>query len=604
MHRVEQYIEVIRLAVRNTRFRWVVPLAFAAVLNGQQAFLYNRVNGMDPLTVGMKNDQPIAIDWDEDGRVDLLQRNLYSTTFGQPWWGVFYFRNTGTNTKPRYAAARRLTLDNKPIDDNYASYQALDWNHDGHPDLLSGIGAGPRKGVLQLYLNQGRLDADGLPVLKPGPTLDWPKDGGDLTYGMRLIDGDLYTLHMRVQYFPTQVLEHALFRHRAIGGGFGKAEPVVLNGKTVYDEWPSTQRNGKWLGASRTRRGPLSSCIVEWPDPNHPPRCIVDTSPDGFAIPSAVKDGIFAAAMGGWLRYIPNRGKPQIVLAEGMPCSFGGYSSVEVADWEGDGDLDFIGGNETGFVQLIENISTPERVQFRTAAKIPNVYAARWMFIDDEDPERPYGQSKPAYVDWDNDGDFDLLVGNNSNRIAYFENIGSRSKPRFARAVRLMHDAGEHFSFRSRPAPVDYNHDGLIDIVAGYAGPRDRNDSHDIAICVYLRYRDDKGRLRLRAPVPLKDTQGRDLRTPIPYHHGFEVADWDNDGDLDLFTNERSQLILYRNTGSGYQREPILFNGKPLSVSHHETSIKVVDWDRDGQPDIITGGESGWVYYFPRAVLR
>jgi hypothetical protein len=581
-----------------------VAFPFLLVLNAQEAFLYNRPGGLDPLTVGMKNDQPIAIDWDEDGRTDMLQRNLYSTAFGQPWWGIFFFKNVGTNQRPRYAAALRLTLGNQPIDDNYASYQTLDWNHDGHPDLLSGIGAGQSKGSLQLYLNQGRRDAKGLPILKAGPTVKWHHDGGDLTYGMRLIDGDLYTLQMRVQYFPVQLLEHTLYRHAANSEGFGRAEPVVLNAKTVYDEWPSTQRNGKWLGASRTRRGPLSSCIVEWADVTAAPKCIVDTSPDGFAIPSATKDGILAATMGGWLRFIPNHGKPHIVMAEGMPCSFGGYSSVEVADWEGDGDLDFIGGNETGFIQLIENISTPTRTQFKTARTIPGVYAARWMFIDDEDPERPYGQAKPAYIDWDNDGDLDLLVGNNSNRIAYFQNIGSRSHPRFAPALRLVHDQGEHFSFRSRPAPVDYNHDGLIDLIAGSAGPRDRNDSKDIAIALYLRYKDAKGQLLLRAPISLRDTQGRELRTPIPYHHGFEVADWDNDGDLDLFTNEKTQLVLYRNTGHGFQRELILHQGKALSVSHHETSIKPIDWDRDGQLDLITGGESGWVYYFRRSTLR
>jgi hypothetical protein len=581
-----------------------LTLVLAIVLNAQQAFLYNRVGGLDPLTVGMKNDQPIAIDWDEDGRIDILQRNIYSTTFDQLWWGIFFFKNIGTNKSPRYAASKRLTLNNQPIDDNYASYQTLDWNHDGHPDLLSGIGAGPRKGTLQLYLNQGRRDSQGLPILATGPTLRWLKDGGDFAYGMRLIDGDLYTLHMRVQYFPTQILEHTLYRHPATSEGFGKAEPLVFNGKTIYDEWPSTKRNGKWLGATRTSRGPLTTCIVEWPDPTKAPHCIVDTSPDGFAIPSATKDGILAATMGGWLRYIPDKGKPHIVMAEGMPCSFGGYSSVEVADWEGDGDLDFIGGNETGFVQLIENISTPARTQFKTARQIPNVYAARWMFIDDEDPERPYGQSKPAYVDWDKDGDLDLLVGNNSNRVAYFENTGSRRNPKFAKATKLLHDQGVHFSFRARPAPVDYNNDGLIDLLAGSAGPRDRNDSKDIAISLYLRYKDEKGQLRLRAPVPLQDTKGQDLRTPIPYHHGFEVADWDNDGDLDLFTNEKTQLFLYRNTGRGFQREPILHNGKPLSVSHHETSIKPIDWDKDGHLDLIAGGESGWVYYFPRSTLR
>lgn len=52
--------------------------------------------------------------------------------------------------------------------------------------------------------------------------------------------------------------------------------------------------------------------------------CIAATSPDGFAVLSASKGGIFAATMGGWLRYIPNRGKPHLVMAEGMHCSFGG----------------------------------------------------------------------------------------------------------------------------------------------------------------------------------------------------------------------------------------------------------------------------------------
>lgn len=592
-------------------------LLIALTLHAQQAFHYNRPTnnggGLDPLSVGMKNDQPIAIDWDQDGRTDILQRNIYSTAYNEPWWGIYFFKNIGTESKPRYAKSQRLTLNQQPIADYYASYATLDWNHDGHPDLLSGIGAGPRKATLQIYLNQGHLDAQGLPVLESGPILSWPNDGGDLTYGMRLLNGDLYTLRMRVQYFPTQVLEHTLYRHKAIHRNgrltaFGPAEALSFNGQSVYDEWPSTIKNGKWLGATRTRKGPLQTCIVEWTNPAQPAKCIADSTPDGFAIPSAGrignKAGILAATMGGFLRFLPDRGQPYLLLAENMPCSFGGYSSVEVADWEGDGDLDFIGGNETGFVQLIENISTPTRTQFKTVRKIPNVYAARWMFIDDEDPERPYGQSKPAYIDWDNDGDMDLLVGNNSNRIAYFENTGTRRKPQFTKHRVLTHDQGEHFSFRVRPAVIDWNKDGLPDLVTGYAGPRDRNNSQDIAISLYLRYKDPQGQLRLHAPISLKNEKGEDLRTPIPYHHGFEVADWDNDGDLDLFANEKSNLVLYRNHNNAFSREPILHQGKPLTISHHETSVKAIDWDKDGQLDLITGGESGWVYFFSRKVLN
>ena len=65
------------------------------------------------------------------------------------------------------------------------------------------------------FKNIGTKRARGRPSEQGGrrgsnPGSDSSKDGGDLAYGMRLIDGDLYTLYMRVQYFPTQVLEHTL----------------------------------------------------------------------------------------------------------------------------------------------------------------------------------------------------------------------------------------------------------------------------------------------------------------------------------------------------------------------------------------------------------
>lgn len=258
---------------------------------------------------------------------------------------------------------------------------------------------------------------------------------------------------------------------------------------------------------------------------------------------------------------------------------------------------DLIAGNETGFIHWIENISTAARTQFRTARQL--LYTARWHFIQDSDPERPFGQAKPAVVDWDGDGDLDVLAGNNSNRIAYFERHGAGFRP----MLPLRHDAGERFSFRARPAPVDWNRDGLIDLIAGTSAGQDRNDGPDITVSLYLRYRDADGQLRLRPPVPLLLTDGTPIRTPIPYHHGFSTADWDGDGDIDLFACEKSVVVLYRNFEGRFRREPMRFENKPLTVSHHETSVSAVDWDRDGRLDLLLGGESGRVYYFHRAAL-
>lgn len=609
------------------RLRAAALLLAGAAAMAQQAFHYNRENGLDPLTVGMKNDQPMAVDWDGDGVVDLLHRNIYSTAVGEPWWGLYFSHNRGTNAKPQFEHWVRLSADGAVLQDPYASYQLIDWNNDGDLDVLCGVGSGPERGVLKVYLNTGRRDARKLPVLTAGPRVPW-SDGGALTYGMRIFGPDLFTLRLRVQYFPTQETDCVLFRHRREGAGFSAGEPMSLAGKTVYEDWPSTMLDvtgdgaPDLVGATRSlMTKPPKSCVTAWENTGtarqpafaKPAACLIDTSPEGFAIPSPGFGGLLVSHMGGWLRHYRQLGvgrwsAPQTVLAEGMPCSFGGYSSVEVADWEGDGDLDFIGGNEIGFVQLIENISAPGRQQFATVKSIPltngdAMYAGRWQFIDDPDPERPLGQSKPAYVDWDNDGDLDLLVGNNSNRVAYFENVGTRRQPRFVPNRALRHDAGDHFSFRARTAPVDWNGDGLVDLVAGYAGARNRNDGPDIAISLYLRYRDASGALRLKAPEVLRSVSGEPLRTPIPYHHGFEAVDWDGDGDYDLFTNERKQVVFYRNTGNRFQRELVQFRGEPLSISHHETSVKAIDWDKDGKLDLITGGESGWIYFFPRGVI-
>jgi hypothetical protein len=173
---------------------------------------------------------------------------------------------------------------------------------------------------------------------------------------------------------------------------------------------------------------------------------------------------------------------------------------------------------------------------------------------------------------------------------------------------KLTHDGGEHFSFRARPAPTDWNGDGLVDLVAGHTGARNRNDSPDISVCRYMRYRDARGVLKLGKPEILHLEDGSEFRTPIPYQHGFEVADWDGDGKLDILANQKCINVLYRNVGSNaaprFRRELLKFYGGQISVSHHETSLKAIDWDRDGTLDLITGGESGMIYFFRRATLE
>ncbi|MBI2689907.1 MAG: VCBS repeat-containing protein [Acidobacteria bacterium] len=579
--------------------------------NGDNLF-YNRPNGFDPLGVGMKNDQAFVIDWDGDGVNDIVQRNIYSSTFGQPYWGLYFWRNIGSEREPRFDRYIRLRAAGNWIDDPYASFQFTDWDRDGLVDILIGVGAGKERGRLKIYRNTGRRDVNRLPILEAGPYIE-REGGADLSYGMRLLAGALFTLKVHVQYFLTQETNFAIFRHPRLNGAFGRGDPVTLAGATQFDAWPSDQydvdRDGKpdWIGATRgPGKGPLKTCIVAWIN-DKPAGCIIDTTPEGFAIPLSASPwpGLLVSHQGSWLRRFEQQGSSWfdrgVLQARGMPVSSGGYNGLDVVDWDRDGDLDLIMGNETGFVHLVENISTRQHTRF-TATRIVNgnMYAARWQFITDEDPERPFGQAKPAVVDWDGDGDLDILVGNNSNRIAYFERTGTTFKP----MVPLQHDAGETFSFRAQPSPIDWNGDGLIDLIAGSSAGVNRNTGTDVAISLYLRYRDKDGTLKLRAPQSLYLIGGAEIRTPIPYHHGYKAVDWDGDGDIDIFACEKSHVVLYRNENGRFRREPVLYYGKPLSVSHHETSVSAVDWDKDGKLDLLLGGESGRVYYFHRTTLE
>ena len=38
--------------------------------------------------------------------------------------------------------------------------------------------------------------------------------------------------------------------------------------------------------------------------------------------------------------------------------------------------------------------------------------------------------------------------------------------------------------------------------------------------------------------------------------------------------------------------------GVPVKVSQHESHVTACDWDGDGTPDLIVGGESGGLYFF------
>ena len=132
------------------------------------------------------------------------------------------------------------------------------------------------------------------------------------------------------------------------------------------------------------------------------------------------------------------------------------------------------------------------------------------------------------------------------------------------------------------------------------------------------------GKGRFAAPKPLLDKDGKRVlvgyywnydakkwtkleTSAFPGEHGISVSavDFDGDGDLDLLMGASSgKLFLRRNEGDAKkaafatQCEAIRSQGKDLAVPGGGAMVTVADWDGDGRWDILAGSRTGAVYWF------
>ncbi|MEO0341251.1 MAG: FG-GAP-like repeat-containing protein, partial [Bacteroidota bacterium] len=104
----------------------------------------------------------------------------------------------------------------------------------------------------------------------------------------------------------------------------------------------------------------------------------------------------------------------------------GTTARIELADLDGDGDLDALTGEFDGNINFFENTATsntvdPEFTRLASGAPFGLTNLGTW--------------SSPAIFDIDNDGDLDVLSGAQTGRITFFENTANvtTGPPAFSR---------------------------------------------------------------------------------------------------------------------------------------------------------------------------
>ena len=475
----------------------------------------------------------------------------------------------------------------------------MDFDGDGDIDLVVSCSDKPYHATV-LFENPGVGDNAGIgskmPVFKPAVKLGGPRGN----CGVSVVDG--------VVRVTSPGCEHPDFRNT----GLDRSVPMPID--PAVHKFPGKLRANQWSYADYDGDG--AADLIVGTD---------DWSDYGWDNAYDEKGNWKNGPLHGRVYMLRNEGTnqqpkyaaPQELLAGGKTIDVYGMPSPNLADFDGDGDLDLICGEFVDSLTWFENTGTRTEPQYA---------AGRLLAVDGQPMRMELCMIVPVAIDFDRDGDVDLVIGQEDGRVALASNTGivADHLPQFSAPVFFRQEADElKFGALVTPVSFDWDDDGDEDLICG-------NTAGQVGFIENL----DGGNPPCWAEPKLLEAGEESLRIlagpngsiqgPCEAKWGYTtlyVADWDHDKLPDLVVNSIwGKVVWYRNVGT--RKQPQLAAAQPIEVEWNGTPPKpawnwwnpgprelatqwrttpvVVDLDADGLNDLVMLDHEGYLAFFRR----